>query len=59
MDEWVPEDRFLSTEEAPDLEEDEEPAGNQGRLTRNQRRKLDDQHGIPVLPSTNNRSYPL
>lgn len=49
MDEWVPADRFLSTEEAPELEDAEEPSGpNQGRLTRNQRRKLDDQHGIPV-----------
>lgn len=53
MDEWVGEDRFLSTEEAPDLDESESSsAANQGPMTRNQRRKINDDHGIPVHHKT-------
>lgn len=44
MDEWVGIDRFLSTEQAPDLDE---PSSHDGPMTRNQRRKIHD-HGIPV-----------
>lgn len=47
MDEWVKEDKFLSTEEAPDLddESDEAAASHGGPMTRNQRRKIHQDHG--------------
>lgn len=50
MDEWVGVDRFLSTEDVPDLEEPSEPV-HDGPMTRNQRRKIHDHNGIPVSPS--------
>ena len=48
MDEWIGEDRFLSKEQVPDL--DENPSET-GPMTRNQRRRINEDHGIPVEPT--------